>query len=737
MKFQHMQSRHMIIDTIIYIGSFLLLWEWLRPLEEITDTQYILVFVLYTGFCFFLSYMQLKWWITSPLKLIGLIVIIDGIFFYHPLLSEEWRKMFFTDFQFNLEAIFHQHWWEMTPIFRSMLFLILLWLMSYLLYYWFVIAKKVVFFVFLTFIYLTVIDTFTVYDAKYAIIRTFIISLVIVGLANFQRILIREKLFRIPKDKYMSWITPLVSVILISCSIGYIAPKFSPQWPDPVPFLRSAAESVTGSGGAGEPLKKVGYGENDERLGGSFVQDTTVVFHAVVQERQYWKIETKDVYTGKGWIRSNEEEAMVDALDGQIQMQDFSSIVENEHQDGDIVFNPDEKLPKLVYPYGVKKIEAQEANDDIYFSYREGTNEIFANSHNAEGNISIDQYSFEFNQPTFSLKALRQVGEEDPENIKEQYTQLPDSLPQRVRDLALEITADKDTRYDKAKAIENYLKSSQFRYLTTGVAVPDEDEDYVDQFLFETMIGYCDNFSTSMVVLLRTLDIPARWVKGFAPGDIADTLQDGYERYEITNANAHSWVEVYFPEIGWVPFEPTKGFNNPVDFTSGIDLDELLENHRDQQPIEPAPEKEKPAPKDNNKSNSKNSDSFFANLTWKFWMFSGFGLIIVGFILYWKRYKWLTWFKIKSYRRKKDIDTYIKAYKYLLALLSSKGYTKNEDQTLREFALLIDRKLESIDMRILTTQYEKILYRNEEDYGQWEKMSEAWEGLVIRILKHM
>ena len=75
----------------------------------------------------------------------------------------------------------------------------------------------------------------------------------------------------------------------------------------------------------------------------------------------------------------------------------------------------------------------------------------------------------------------------------------------------------------------------------------------MDQFLFETKIGYCDNFSTSMVVMLRSLGIPARWVKGFAPGEIVQR-EDSIPVYEVTNNNAHSWVEAYFPNVGWMHF---------------------------------------------------------------------------------------------------------------------------------------------------------------------------------------
>src|SRR5699024_777733 len=108
-----------------------------------------------------------------------------------------------------------------------------------------------------------------------------------------------------------------------------------------------------------------------------------------------------------------------------------------------------------------------------------------------------------------------------PDASAERYTQLPAQLPERVAELAEDIVASYDNRYDQTKAIEKYFRSDDhgFVYQLNDVPVPQSGEDYVDQFLFDTKAGYCDNFSTSMVVMLRTLDIPARWVKGFTSGE--------------------------------------------------------------------------------------------------------------------------------------------------------------------------------------------------------------------------
>ncbi|MRG87390.1 DUF4129 domain-containing transglutaminase family protein [Salinibacillus xinjiangensis] len=722
---QEQQPNQVFLNVVLYIGSFLLLWEWLRPLDQITDTGNVLIFILYMSFCFFLTYMQIQWWITFPLKLLGLLFILDGLFFQEQFLSASWFQHLLFDIQYNFSVMSEQQWWEMTALFRSMLFLILLWLMSYLLYYWFVIAKRTLFFVLLTFIYLTVVDTFTVYDAKYAIIRTFLISMIILGLTNFQRILIKEKIFRIPKGNYIAWVLPLIAIVLFSSVVGFAAPKYSPQWPDPVPFLKSTAENAGGGSGTGSGIKKVGYGENDERLGGAFVQDETVVFRAQVEDAQYWKIETKDVYTGKGWVRSGER-PFAESDDGTIEFNDIADTVETEPQQATINFNNEELLPKLVYPYGLSQINLN-GESPYQYSYSQDTGEIYPKLGNER--VQMGSYEVSYDQPVYSLKVLREGSVDDPSVIQERYTQLPETLPQRVKDLAAEITADENNRYDKTKAVEGFFKSPDFQYSTTDVPVPDDNEDYVDQFLFESHLGYCDNFSTSMVVLLRSVDIPARWVKGFGAGEIVERNPTEGNTYEITNSNAHSWVEVYFPDAGWVPFEPTKGFYNPVDFTSGQSLEDLLNNQEEEDiPVSEMEEE----PNDPAEEEEQGGSASFT-IPWDVLLIVGLVLLAISGLLYWKRFTWMYWLKRRQFHKKNDVETYLKSYQFLLSLLNKKGIKREDDQTLREYARTVDRKLQSSEMGRLTYYYERILYRDDTDTSQWNKMRQLWENLINRV----
>ncbi|MCK9905913.1 transglutaminase-like domain-containing protein, partial [Frankia sp. Cpl3] len=83
-------------------------------------------------------------------------------------------------------------------------------------------------------------------------------------------------------------------------------------------------------------------------------------------------------------------------------------------------------------------------------------------------------------------------------------------------------------------------------------------------FLFESQRGYCDHFSSAMAVMLRSIGIPVRWVKGFAPGTSIGTDSNGVDTVEVRNRDAHSWVEVYFAGSGWIPFEATSTFISPI-----------------------------------------------------------------------------------------------------------------------------------------------------------------------------
>ncbi|WP_226035460.1 DUF4129 domain-containing transglutaminase family protein [Aquibacillus saliphilus] len=732
-----------VTQYIVYICGFLLFWEWLRPLESITDTGNLVLFVLYAAFCFFISMLKVNWWLSVPLKLSGIVILIDGLFLTEPIFSSAWFHLWFLHLQFNLEMIVNRQWVDMTPLFRSLLFLLLLWTMSYLLYYWFVVAKRIFLFVLLTFIYITVLDTFTTYQADVAIVRTFIVSLVAMGISSFSREMDRESINYENTKNTITRIVPILVLIACLTIIGIILPKHEPKWADPVPYLTSTAEYAGVGGNGGDTVvQKAGYGENDSRLGGSFIQDYTPVFRAAVQESHYWRIETKDRYSGKGW-ESSEELNYQEQPAGEISLHLFQDTVDTTEKIAMVSFEADAHISKLVYPYGIQTVSS---NYRVQYLLDQETEAIVGEG--PEEEVLLNSYQLRYNYPSFSINQLMESGDNDPSDIQEKYLQLPENLPKRVGDLAERVVADDETRYDKVTTIEQYFNRNGFVYQTDEVSVPDQQEDYVDQFLFETKVGYCDNFSTSMVVMLRTLGIPARWVKGFTSGEMLvgedkpGGVPSDMEVYEISNSNAHSWVEVYFPDVGWVPFEPTQGFSNPVDFyqeqdqTEETETESVAEQDEEEENEEDFAGNFQDFPEDFEQELAGNSGAknYDTSRNWIVIISGVVVLILASLSLYLTRYRFMSLMMIRKYKNKNGVVAAQKEYHYLLKLLDHKGYKREKGQTLREYARFVDRELQTTDMSRFTYFYERMIYRNEQDSSQNKQITELWENLIRQSL---
>jgi transglutaminase-like putative cysteine protease len=152
---------------------------------------------------------------------------------------------------------------------------------------------------------------------------------------------------------------------------------------------------------------------------------------------------------------------------------------------------------------------------------------------------------------TATVQQLRAAGENYPDWVRQRYLPLPRSVSRRSINLAHEAAGGATSAYDKAAALETYLRDN-FTYSTHVANVP-ADRDWVDYFLFDSRQGYCDYFATTMVVLLRTEGVPARVASGFAPGE----FNVGTGISIVRENHAHTWVEAYFPSYGWITFEPS------------------------------------------------------------------------------------------------------------------------------------------------------------------------------------
>ncbi|WP_159449201.1 DUF3488 and transglutaminase-like domain-containing protein [Demequina sp. NBRC 110055] len=182
------------------------------------------------------------------------------------------------------------------------------------------------------------------------------------------------------------------------------------------------------------------------------------------------------------------------------------------------------------------------------WGYSPGTDEVVSPSDSTLG------LSYTVTAATDFLSAERLLAApSDPASdagVGARYLNLPAAMnAARVSDLAADVTSGATSRFAQAVAMQDYLRDpAEFDYDTS---VSPSGGDAVSTFL-DDRVGYCVQFATTMVMMARTLDIPARMAIGFLPGSEGEG-----DTYVVQGGDAHAWPELWFPEVGWVRFEPT------------------------------------------------------------------------------------------------------------------------------------------------------------------------------------
>jgi protein-glutamine gamma-glutamyltransferase len=162
---------------------------------------------------------------------------------------------------------------------------------------------------------------------------------------------------------------------------------------------------------------------------------------------------------------------------------------------------------------------------------------------------AVSLYEADSDISTPSAEQLRTAGDHLP-RFAPIYLQVPLALDPRIPQLAVQASGSAANSYDKAVALEQYLKT-HYGYTLQLPRSPVADP--LANFLFERKQGHCEYFASSMAMMLRTLRIPSRVVNGF----VSDEFNDVTGNYVVRARNAHAWVEAYFPGFGWVTFDPT------------------------------------------------------------------------------------------------------------------------------------------------------------------------------------
>lgn len=739
-------KRPTILEWVSALLLFLLLREWLFPMQELTDTGILSPFFIIAAGVLIIDVLVPFRWMTLPIKLLGLLWLLHATLFDTPLFGTEWLDELYGNIVRDFPLALQQNWADMSLVSRNAMFDLALLILISMLTYLVLEQRQGLWFVFLTELYLCVLDTFLPYDASAGIVRTFIYGFLLLTVSHLTKMTSMASLAGKKARILGNSVLASLLIIAISVGIGYAAPKKDASWPDPVAFL-TGSDSNAPVG----VMKKVGYDNNDERLGGPFLQDNTMVFIATTNERSYWRGDSKDVYTGVGWEKEKASyESILDPQNHEWKEVLFHGF-ETKKVEATLEFKGPQQFATVFYPGQLKKVsDYAPPNATVVYDMMnqqlevragkttliqlEGTQEKSVTRPNGTL-LKLNQYNVEAEVPIVSEKAVTQAGTDYPRDIRERYLQLPATLPPRVKELAQTVTKDAKTPYEKVRAIENYLRSSgKYKYETKDVPVPQEGQDFVDHFLFDSMRGYCDHFSTSMAVMLRTLDIPTRWVKGFAPGERVGTDAQNNEIMEIRNKDAHSWVEVYFPGHGWIPFEATSTFMSPVRFNYD------LQTSQPQIPI--------PLPDLGNTASPDRGDGRFNELE------EGDAVSSKRFSIPWQVnagvVALLAVAGVVAYRRKKDLQIwwlrrqihnerstqYKDRYNLLIRMVESVYARRQAGETLREYVNRLtipgDKRQ---DLRYLTEMYERAIYGFKEMEQKARTVAEQVIERLIRQLK--
>jgi protein-glutamine gamma-glutamyltransferase len=209
----------------------------------------------------------------------------------------------------------------------------------------------------------------------------------------------------------------------------------------------------------------------------------------------------------------------------------------------------------LMEPLGTNVFFLAEKPKTLSGNYRQMSTDAGGAVYNLDTGHPINRYDAESELVVPDEEELRLAPNTSPRGMDE-YLKLP-PLDIRISKLAEEITASASSNYEKAAAVERYLRTGFGYTLELPRRVP---EDPLADFLFERKKGHCEYFASSMAVMLRSLRIPSRMVTGFRTGDFNDLTG----QYVVRASNAHSWVEAYFPGSGWVSFDPTPAASLPT-----------------------------------------------------------------------------------------------------------------------------------------------------------------------------
>ncbi len=265
-----------------------------------------------------------------------------------------------------------------------------------------------------------------------------------------------------------------------------------------------------------------------------------VVFTVDSNRGTFWRGQTYDEWDGRHWVQTRPQRLPL--------------------RDGDAVVSSREDLGATGSDVVTQRYRMEAAYSEVVFAAAspvsiesrrpvlQGGDSTLVTAGVAMGRDTT--YTVVSRRHVLDEQVLRAATGPVPEGVRDRYAQAPVATD-RVLEAAREATVGAETTYDKVRALERWM-GERTEYSLDAPLSP-RGVDVVDHFLFESRLGWCEQVASSLVVMARANGVPARLVTGYVPGEV-DRLTG---TYVVRGRDAHAWAEVWFPELGWVPFDPT------------------------------------------------------------------------------------------------------------------------------------------------------------------------------------
>lgn len=581
----------------------------------------------------------------------------------------------------------------------------------------------------LLFIYLPVFIYYwyIFFDESLYFMAIFLMSFIVfIGLNAYRKE--ENKLLQSPgydlQDVYPNWRKTVLRYAILIIFLAIIIPKNTDyiSWPwlnrkttsifPQIEELRSSEKYSRRSGEATIfDFSSTGFMGEDKRLGGPVELSDKVVMTVLTPKSIYLRGNVKEEYTGYNWVTNKK------SYENYSLGQDFSGLSIEERslyyeQEDITITNELFASTTLFSPYKPYKVFS---NDK--YSIEIERNYILK----ASNGVYKDESYLVRVQTPLPYGKLKAAGidkkKTDLENL-DYYLQLPDNISDRTVALTDEIVLEKitvemPTDFKKALAIESYLRKN-YPYNLKVEELPANSE-FVDYFLFEGKEGYCTYYATAMAIMLRIENIPSRYIEGYL---VKDSIEDG--KYEVSQKNAHAWVEAFIEPVGWMTFEATPQYSISPRYENYSITDSEIDERQERDDIELEDFEDLGGKSDDSDEDQEDDGVNIytqapsdGELNYQYTLFTVIAIIISLIILNILRNIWHIVRNKKNFKTLSQSKRIIYLYKDILDMVSQLGYPQKSGETHFEYADRINYKfydIKSISIKEITDIFVRSKY---------------------------